>query len=271
MSIKSYLYARRPELAVASEFYGSYRNLRKAGFKKTPYGFLMAGIPSMQDGSYEADEVGHFIEHLRKADVLIDVGANVGYFSLIARSLNKKVVAVEPLWNNLQFIYHNLSVNDWLDVEVFPVGLADRPGVSVLYGVGTAASFIKDWAGISTKKRMVPVTTLDILTSGRFIGQELLIKIDVEGLEYSVLKGAASTLARKPAPVWIVESGLTGHFPGGVNENFSQLFELFRSHGYTARGLEADTGEPITEAQVKSWVENLNADGQYNFLFKKPD
>ena len=38
MSIKSYLYEKRPEIAVASEFYGAYRDFRKAGFKKTGHG-----------------------------------------------------------------------------------------------------------------------------------------------------------------------------------------------------------------------------------------
>jgi len=132
--------------------------------RKTPYGFTMAGPKWMQDGSYEAAETKIIINYLKFNGRFYRCwGANVGYYTCIARSMNVKVLAVEPLWHNLQYIYNNLSVNDWSDVEVFPLGLSDKPGIATLYGVGTAASFIKDWSGLSTKKRMVPLSTLDIL------------------------------------------------------------------------------------------------------------
>ena len=200
MSLKSYLYQKYPEIAVASEFYGAYHDFRKVGFKKTPFGFVMAGSAAMQDGSYEAEETVNVINCMKDADIFIDVGANVGYYTCIARSLNRQVIAVEPLWHNLQYIYNNLNVNHWTDVEVYPVGLDEKPGIAVLYGVGTAASLIKDWSGISTKMRMIPVTTLDILAAKRFSGKRVVVKIDVEGIEYRVLKGASEMMDLVPAP-----------------------------------------------------------------------
>ncbi len=269
MSIKTYLYEKRPEIAVASEFYGAYRNFRKSGFRKTPYGFVMAGLQSMQDGSYEKDETQNFIDLLKDTEVFIDVGANMGYYSCIARSLNKKVLAVEPLWQNLQYLFNNFSINHWADVEVYPVGLSDQPGLATLYGVGTAASFIKDWAGKSTKKRMVPLSTLDILVAKRFIGKKILIKIDVEGLEYSVLKGAVETLSLLPPPMWILETSLIGYFPGGRNENYIKVFETFWSKGYVAYDVTGAGDEMITESQVRNWIKNSDDEGHGNFLFKK--
>jgi FkbM family methyltransferase len=271
MSIKSYLYKKRPEIAVASEFYGAYRDFRKAGFRKTPFGFLMAGPTVMQNGTYEQDETKRVMDCLKAADVFIDVGANMGYYTCIARSMGLRVLAVEPLWHNLQYIYANMEMNGWTDVEVFPVGLSNKPGLAVLYGVGTAASFIKDWSGISTKKRVVPLSTLDIIAARRFSGLRLVIKIDVEGVEYQVLHGATDILSLTPAPVWIVETGLTGHFPGGVNADFIKVFEMFWSRGYSAYAMTSDQENKITEVQVRDWVEKLSAEDQYNFLFKKND
>jgi len=271
MSIKSFIYKWRPEFAIASEFYGAYRDFRKAGFKKTPYGFVMAGHKAMQDGSYEVDETRNIIDCLKDAEVFIDIGANVGYYTCIARSMNMKVLAVEPLWHNLQYIYHNLNINNWTDVEVYPVGLDDKPGLAVLYGVGTAASFIKDWSGISTKMRMVPLSTLDILVAKRFSGRKIVIKIDVEGIEYRVLKGALETMSLTPAPVWIVETGLTGNFPGGYNTDYIKVFEKFWSMGYVSYDLTNAAVEKISEAQLRNWVKNLSTEGKYNFLFRKDD
>jgi FkbM family methyltransferase len=269
MSIKSFIYKLRPEFAVASEFYGAYRDFRKAGFKRTPYGFLMAGPASMQNGSYEVEETKNIINCMKEAEVFIDIGANVGYYTCIARSMKMKVLAVEPLWHNLQYFYHNLNINNWNDVEVYPVGLDDKPGLAVLYGVGTAASFIKDWSGVSTKMRMVPLSTLDILAAKRFSGRKIVIKIDVEGIEYRVLKGAHEIMSLSPSPVWIVETGLTGHFPRGHNEDFIKVFEEFWSMGYAAYDVANAVAEKINEAQVRNWVKSLNTEDHYNFLFKK--
>lgn len=269
MSIKSYLYEKRPEIAVASEFYNAHRDFRKMGFRKTPFGFSMAGLPAMQNGVYEPKETKCIIDCLKSTDVFIDVGANMGYFSCIARSMDLKVLAIEPLWHNLQYIYANLEINQWRDVEVFPVGLSNKPGIGILYGVGTAASFIENWSGISTKKRIVPLSTLDILVSLRFVGLRLVIKIDVEGLEYSVLQGATNILSSPPAPAWIVEINLTEHIPGGVNKNFIKVFEIFWAMGYSAFSMATEQVGYIPEAQVRSWVEKQDTRGQRNFLFTK--
>ena len=269
MTIKSYLYKHRPEFAIASEYYGAYRDFRKAGFKKTPYGFMMAGPASMQDGSYEYDETRDIINLIKEADVFIDVGANVGYYSCVARSFGKKVLTIEPLWQNTQYIYHNLSCNGWFDVEVYPVGLSDKPGLSVLYGVGTEASLIKNWAGLSTKKRMVPLSTMDILVANRFSGQKLVIKIDVEGTEYQVLKGSYETLHRTPAPLWIIEIGLTGYDPKGHNDKFLQTFEMFWDMNYHSYHLGVQLNEKITPHHVLNWINNMSTEGHDNFLFKK--
>ncbi len=269
MSIKSYLYSRRPEMAIASEYYGNYRAFRKAGFQQTSQGFWLAGLPSMQNGTYQSEETARIIACLKEADVFIDVGANMGYYACIARSMGLRVLAVEPLWGNLQFLYGNMERNGWNDVEIFPVGLSEKPGMAILYGVGTAASLIKDWSGISTKKRVTPLSTLDILTGDRFRNLKLVVKIDVEGVEYSVLQGAKNLLLSSPAPVWIVESVITDYFPGGVNENFRKVFDLFWSKGYAAFSMLSDRDEPIDENRLQRWNDQRDTSGNFNFLFRK--
>jgi hypothetical protein len=110
---------------------------------------------------------------------------------------------------------------------------------------------------------------LDTLVAKRFSGRKIVIKIDVEGIEYRVLKGACETMSLSPSPVWIVEIGLTGHFPSGHNADFIRIFEEFWSVGYAAYDVANAAVKKITEAQVHSWVKNLNTEGHYNFLFKK--
>jgi len=72
-----------------------------------------------------------------------------------------------------------------------------------------------------------------------------------------------------PAPVWMMETGLTGNFPGGVNENFIKVFELFWSKGYLAYDMMPEGEDLVPEDQVRKWVKNGDTDGKVNFLFRK--
>ncbi len=268
MSIKSFFYRKYPELASASEAYHAMRDLRRASFRKTPFGFSMAGLSIMQEGAYEPEQTDFIVRALQKRDVFIDVGANVGYYSCIARHMGRYVVAIEPLLRNLQFLYANMDVNGWNDVEIFPLALSYKPGMTELYGTNTAASLIKDWAGISTKKRLVPLSTMDILVGKRFEGSRVVVKVDVEGSEYSVLQGSKQLLSQDPAPLWIVEVVLKGFFPGGFNPDFKGVFDVFFDNGYTCRVVDKET-TVITEEMLQRWITGKDKMPWNYFVFEK--
>jgi len=268
VSIKSFLYSKYPELAAASEFYHATRNLRRASYRKTPFGFIMTGHPAMQEGTYEPEQAQFLLQAFRGGGVFIDVGANMGYYTCLARHMGLHVISIEPLWHNLQFIFANLEANEWDDVEVFPLGLSDKPGTATLYGVGTAASLIKDWAGTSTKKRVIPLSTMDVIVGERLAGSRVIVKIDVEGSEYSVLKGSQKLLKQEPPPIWIVEVGLKGHFPGGVHPYFDKVFEIFWTMGYTGRTV-GENPLLVTVDRLKKWITEKEAPPADYFVFQK--
>ena len=110
---------------------------RHCQFAKTPRGYYFAGRPDMQAGNFEPYEGTLIQRQLVSADVFIDVGANIGYYTCLALSMKKHTVAIEPLPENLRLLYSNLSINGWTkDVEIYPVGLSDKPGLASLYGGG---------------------------------------------------------------------------------------------------------------------------------------
>lgn len=110
-----------------------YRHLRdSAQFQRqqpvpTPFGLRLMGHPQMVTGAFEPQERAVLERLLHDSDVFVDVGANVGLYTCLARSAGKTVLAIEPLQRNLDYLYANLRANGFEDVEVFPVGLADRP------------------------------------------------------------------------------------------------------------------------------------------------
>jgi FkbM family methyltransferase len=223
----------------------------------------------MLKGTFERVELDIIKTHLDTAEVFVDVGANIGYYACMARSLSKHVIAVEPQPQNLECLYANLSDNDWSDTEVFPLGLSHSPGLLTLYGAsGPSASLVKGWAGYSERfNRVIPVNTLDNILCDRFKGKKLLIKIDVEGAEYDVLRGAEKTLTMSPQPTWFVEVCLSEYHPGGTNPNYAAIFDLFWQYNYEVY-LANGENRLITSSDVKKWIANKQSNvSEFNYLF----
>jgi FkbM family methyltransferase len=240
----------------------------------TPFGFTLVSRNyianrMMLQGTFETDEVSIIKSHLQKADVLVDVGANIGYYTCLARSLSKYVVAFEPQPQNLECLYASLNKNGWSDIEIFPLGLSHSPGLLTLYGAsGPSASLVKGWAGYPERfKKVIPVNTMDNLLCNRFDGKKLFIKIDVEGAEYDVLKGAVKTLTMSPRPTWFIEICLSEFHPGKLNQNYAATFDLFWKNGYEVR-LANKENRLITDIDIKKWLADKQSDSiEINYLF----
>jgi len=267
---KEKLKKRFPNLYISYLSYLGIIRDRKIPKIVTKMGFSFIGMKSMQDGTFEEEETEIIINALKETDLFVDIGANVGYYSCIANNCGVKTISVEPLAENLKILYSNLQSNGWDSAEVFPVGLGEKPMIIDLYGENTGASIISNWAGnLNVLKRTIAISTLDIILGQRFMSERLFIKIDVEGYEYEVLKGATSVLSRFPKPIWLIEICFTELFPEGFNPNYLNTFELFWEYGYEA--FTADIEERIVKKEdVERWIKNKKRDfGYANFLFKQ--
>jgi FkbM family methyltransferase len=237
----------------------------------TPWAFRFAGaVPDVHDPA-EAAHV-HSIERLiDAADVFVDAGACVGFFTCLARSRHRAVVAVEPFPLNVRSLARNLEANGWTDVEVAAVALADRPGSGVLYGRDTLASRVKGWAVPHDRwTERIALSTVDVLLEGRFAGRRLAIKVDVEGGELDLLRGAGQTLMRTPAPAWSVEISLGENHPGGLNPHFVETFDVFFSRGYAASTVDAGGVSAVTRDDIAAWTaEGRRGFSSVNYLFAR--
>ena len=140
-----------------------------------------------------------------------------------------------------------------------------------MYGAsGPSASLVKNWANYSSRFRIiVPVSTLDNVLAGRLHGKRLFIKMDVEGAEFKVLKGAMETLRLLPKPIWLLEICLEEFHPDGKNPDFREIFNLFWQHGYQAF---TATAAPtlVKPSDVANWTAKGHAEsGTFNYLFTK--
>jgi FkbM family methyltransferase len=243
----------------------------------TRYGFklLTPRYGNMKIGSYEDEELSclHRVALAEGTGVLIDVGAHCGLYSCYALSKGLRAIAFEPLRRNLSYLYRNIFENGWQELcEIWPVAVTSRPGLQVLYdgGGGPAASLISGWSGMNPKfSSIVPTTSLDVAIGSRFKGMKLFVKIDVEGAELQVLRGASELLKSSPPPVWQIEICLSEWHPGGFNPNFRSVFELMASHGYEATTADDEMRE-IRLSDIDCWIsKNAIPFSQREFLFKR--
>lgn len=251
-----------------------YRALRYQSILKKPptltsWGFTLAGNSLMENGTFEPLETEVVRRILDEMDVLVNVGANIGYYCCHALSMGKSVIAFEPIQQNLQFLSLNIKANNWSGVEIYPIALSNEIGILEMYGGDTGASIIKGWAGTPDHYvRLVPASTMDIVLGTRLEGKKILVLMDVEGAEKSVLEGAGKMLAMEPKPIWMVEIMTNELQPDGLamNPDFKSIFQLFFENGYQAFSVDGNMS-PVTMDQVDLILKESLRPTTHNYIF----
>jgi len=139
-------------------------------------------------GSYEPDMQRSVAKEVRRGGVFYDLGANVGFYSLMAAVLSDpgKVYAFEPLPANLDYLRRHIELNRIRNIEVLPLAVSDKEG-SALFKSGE----YRELGRLETDGNLrVQVTTLDALLQRKTIAPPDCIKMDVEGEELCALRGA---------------------------------------------------------------------------------
>jgi FkbM family methyltransferase len=147
---------------------------------------------------------------IQRGAVVYDIGANVGYYTLLASVLVRaegRVLAFEPLPRNLAYLRRHIEMNRLLNVSVIPMALGDRPGVASFREASdpSMGSLAED--GSLT----VQVGSLDDLAGRALIPDPTIIKMDIEGGELAALKGAQALLTRCRPRVFLATHGIEVH------------------------------------------------------------
>ncbi len=252
-----------------------YRGMREElSFSEQPsptsWGFKLAGNPLMSSGDFEPEETEIVRNLLSQADVLVNVGANIGYYCCHALSMGKEVIAFEPMQSNIRFLCKNIEANDW-SCEIYPIALSKEIGILKMYGGGTGASLLKGWAGSSDNYTLVPCSTMDTVLSKRLEGKKVLFVVDVEGAEKWVLEGCPEILSIDPKPTWLIEIATTEQQPIGVKVNplLADTFKLMFDAGYEATTADKFQNK-VTIGDVKIAKEGKKTvlDSTHNFIFR---
>jgi FkbM family methyltransferase len=166
------------------------------------------------------------VRHLDTGGCFLDIGANIGYYALLAARTVRMVYAFEPDPRNWPALERNASVAG--NVEIVRAAVYSDGREMLLDVTGNPAVSRLAPAGRGGARRLrVQTTTIDHFVAERPDLAVTGIKIDVEGADLAVLRGAREVLVRQ-APLVLTEFGKGG---GGEND-VRELFQLTASLGY---------------------------------------
>jgi FkbM family methyltransferase len=186
-------------------------------------------------GTTEPDEQQCLAEHVRVGDVVYDIGANIGFHTLIAARLvgpAGRVYSFEPWPANADQLRRNVAANGFTNVEVIQAAASDREHTVMLHDPdGNRVRVRVVEAETCAAEAAVEATDVDSWRKRTGARLPSLIKLDVEGVELSVLRGALATI-RAARPAILVEAHWTN--PDLSSFYDAELAEL----GYTLTTIE---------------------------------
>ena len=172
-----------------------------------------------------------------KVDSFIDIGANTGYYSILAAAVNSKIKihSFEPAHGPAYYLDQNISINYFTEnINTHSIALSDKEGQVEFYEVQNAKYryLTHNLGGVGSLKKennsMRASTIVKAMTLDNFVEQEGLqkidlMKIDTEGTEHFILSGASQTIERCK-PIIICETLF--------HKIEKDLEEIMRGHGY---------------------------------------
>lgn len=150
-------------------------------------------------GSYEPHVAAAFEKLLAHGDYVVDVGANIGFFSLLAAHLvgpSGSVLAIEPNPRNARLLEMSRRANGFENITILQVAASDRLGLLALYSGGsngTTAPTPESGADLLSATSVAALPLDRLVDTDRKVS---LIKLDVEGAEGLALRGAGALLSR---------------------------------------------------------------------------
>jgi len=151
---------------------------------------------SLREGVYEQHVTSFFCSIIKKGMTVVDVGASLGYYTLLAAKRvgnNGKVIAFEPEPYSFEILKRNIQVNGWKNVQIFNIAASDREEQLEITSplTGLAGSSLHKYLHFRKRTFNCKAVPLDVFFTGE---SPDVVKIDVEGAEVRVLRGMRKVL-----------------------------------------------------------------------------
>lgn len=160
-----------------------------------------SGLHGFWLGTFERDIRRVFERTVKPGDVVYDVGAHVGLYSVIASRLGAQVIAFEPLPRNLRFLHRHIAMNDLGNIRVIEAAVSSESGSTSFEEHGHAMGRIGK--GPLTVRAVV----IDELIAAGELPPPRVVKMDIEGGEFDALVGMRRVLAESRPTIFLSTHG----------------------------------------------------------------
>ena len=223
----------------------------------------------MLTGNWERDTVRLFERTLRPGDVVLDLGAHVGYFTLIAArcvGAEGRVYAFEPEPSNYRLLQSNVVRNGYRHVITVPLAVSDRSGTAELRTSGLDNGQHSLYATGRPERRRQLVRTIRL---AEFLATEGIarvdwIKMDLEGAEEAALRGLGTWLQECPALRMVLEFCPIVLRAAGTDP--LALLDGLRGCGFRFFLYDAQGTYPLDDAGCRRLLAHLDQPGSYKNL-----
>lgn len=208
--------------------------------------------------------------YLKQGNIVLDIGANIGTVALASAALvgsSGRVFAFEPHPRIFKYMNANIRMNGCKNIEAFNIALGDRDGTLILSDWYSDDQNRVQLNQTSGKGQKIRVNSLDAVLAGKLkgINHIALLKIDVEGFEIFVLKGAPEILSRSEC-VYI--ESYDAHFQKyGYSTN--DLLQLLSDGGFNLYKISGSKFDPIILPYISNTCENVVAFRNTGMQLKK--
>ncbi len=185
-----------------------------------------------------------FVSYLQPGMTVIDAGANLGLYTLLISKKvgpHGRVYAFEPVPDLCTHLKDHLALNNATNVECHQCALSDTQGKTMITLDGALSSI---YFSSSSHVTEVPTTTIDHFVAENHIARIDAIKVDVEGAELNVIRGA-DTVIRRDKPILFVEINFATLPAAGVRPE--ELFREIVRYGYAAYVIRSKKAIPVQE------------------------
>lgn len=185
----------------------------------------------IREGIWEPSETKAVVDHVKAGNVVVDVGANIGYFTAILSKLvgdTGKVFAFEPHPHNFGILERTLKENACKNVNASNVAIADKEGFSKLFVSPNNSGDHRSYDSEDGRSSIFTiVTTLDAVLRGTSVD---FIKMDIQGGEGLALLGMNKILKKNPRIKLLIEFWPIGLVRCGIEPK--KFLEDFKSYGF---------------------------------------
>lgn len=190
------------------------------------------------------EQLVHVLKNtIKKSDIVLDLGANIGYYTLLMANLvgsDGFVYAVEPAIENYELLKQNVALNNFQGrVETFQMGISNKKGVEKLYlsEYSNMHSFISNVE--FSRKQYVNIDVVDLYSFLKDKPEVSLIRMDVEGYEVEILEGLQRAIEEKIFSGKIIFEVHMGRYDDGTRSMKRRLEMLFEN-GYVVELLTSN-------------------------------